>query len=60
MAKVTGIGGVFFKSTGGNTALAAWYSLWAYTSKTFAARSSNGRTSRQSRARVWHEASPGA
>ena len=26
MAKVTGIGGVFFKSTASNTALAAWYS----------------------------------
>ncbi len=25
MAKVTGIGGVFFKSTGDNAALAAWY-----------------------------------
>lgn len=25
MAKVTGIGGVFFKSTGDNTALAQWY-----------------------------------
>lgn len=25
MAKVTGIGGVFFKSKGDNTALAAWY-----------------------------------
>jgi len=25
MARVTGIGGVFFKSTGDNTALAAWY-----------------------------------
>ena len=25
MAKVTGIGGVFFKSTGGRTALAEWY-----------------------------------
>src|SRR4051812_20337903 len=25
MAKVTGIGGVFFKSTGDKTALAAWY-----------------------------------
>ena len=25
MAKVTGIGGVFFKSTGDHTALAAWY-----------------------------------
>jgi len=25
MAKVTGIGGVFFKSTGDNKALAAWY-----------------------------------
>jgi predicted enzyme related to lactoylglutathione lyase len=25
LAKVTGIGGVFFKSTGDNTALAAWY-----------------------------------
>lgn len=26
MAKVTGVGGVFFKSTGNGTALAAWYS----------------------------------
>jgi predicted enzyme related to lactoylglutathione lyase len=25
MARITGIGGVFFKSTGDNTALAAWY-----------------------------------
>jgi predicted enzyme related to lactoylglutathione lyase len=25
MAKITGIGGVFFKSTGDNAALAAWY-----------------------------------
>jgi predicted enzyme related to lactoylglutathione lyase len=25
MAKITGIGGVFFKSTGDNTSLAAWY-----------------------------------
>ena len=25
MAKVTGIGGVFFKSTGDSVALAAWY-----------------------------------
>ena len=25
MAKVTGIGGIFFKSTGDNAALAAWY-----------------------------------
>ena len=25
MAKVTGIGGVFFKSTGDSAALAAWY-----------------------------------
>jgi hypothetical protein len=25
MAKITGVGGVFFKSTGDNAALAAWY-----------------------------------
>ena len=25
MAKVTGVGGVFFKSTGDSAALAAWY-----------------------------------
>ena len=25
MAKITGIGGVFFKSTGDHAALAAWY-----------------------------------
>ena len=25
MAKITGVGGVFFKSTGDSTALAAWY-----------------------------------
>lgn len=29
MAKITGIGGVFFKSTGDNAALAAWEpKLW--------------------------------
>ena len=47
MAKITGIGGVFFKSRGDRIELAGWYqkhlgSRW----RTLAALSSDGRTTR--------------
>jgi len=61
MARVTGIGGVFFKSTGDHKALAAWYSKhlgiplepWGGAVLRWA-----GDPARDSGATVWHVAEP--